>query len=613
MTTATKAPRPRAQADRPKLAEGLDLIGEFEDSGFKEPQYIARRADGQVVQLTQLLYQVAAEADGERDLGDIAERVTEASGRGVSADNVGFLIDKRLRPLGVLAARDGSSPKVGRADPLLALKFRAALVPERLVRAITTVFRPLFWPVVIVLMLAAMVAFDFWLFGNHGIAQSLRTLTYNPILMLMVFGLIALSAAFHECGHATACRYGGATPGVMGAGIYIVWPAFYTDVTDAYRLGKAGRLRTDLGGVYFNVIFSLALAGVYFATGFEPLLLVILIQHMQVIYQFMPFLRLDGYYIISDLTGVPDMFARIKPVLHSLIPGREPDERVTELKPWVRVATTIYVLMLVPALTLTFGLMILHAPRAFATAWDSFFVHIDKASEAFGDGKVLLGLGSCLQMAALVLPAVGFTLTFARIGRRVSTFAWQRSEGKPKTRAVLAVTAAAAIGIVAFTWWPNGEYRPIQPGEKGTLASAVKSLKNVGTGRPALTAERAAELNGAPAQSSRYPKPKDTESQGDGEQGSQKKSTQSPADGKDGNGQDENQDQTQDENSGQDENGQTQTGQQPQSEPQGQTTTPQSGTQTAPQQQPQQTTPSGTPTTPQPQEQPDQAPTSTTP
>ena len=45
----------------------------------------------------------------------------------------------------------------------------------------------------------------------------------------------------------------------MGAGLYIVWPAFYTDVTDAYRLGRGGRLRTDLGGIYFNAIFALAI------------------------------------------------------------------------------------------------------------------------------------------------------------------------------------------------------------------------------------------------------------------------------------------------------------------------------------------------------------------
>jgi putative peptide zinc metalloprotease protein len=601
LTTATEAPA----VDRPKLAEGLDLIGEFEDSGFKEPQYIARRADGQVIQLTQLLYQVSAEADGQRDLEAIAERVSEESGRGVSADNVGFLIEKRLRPLGVLAARDGSSPKLKRGDPLLALKFRAGLIPERVVNGLTSLLRPLFWPPVVVAMLVALVVFDGWLFGNHGIAQSLRSLTYNPVLMLMVFGMIALSAAFHECGHATACRYGGARPGVMGAGIYIVWPAFYTDVTDAYRLNKAGRLRTDLGGVYFNVIFSLATAGAYFATGFEPLLIVILIQHMQAIYQFMPFLRLDGYYIISDLTGVPDMFARIKPVLRSLIPGREPDDRVTELKPWVRVATTIYVVALVPALGLIFGMMILHAPRAFATAYDSFFVQTDRLSSAFGDGKVLVGLGAIVQMAALVLPAVGFALTFSRMGRRMGTFAWQRSEGHPRVRVAYGLTAAAAAVLVAFIWWPNGDYRPIQPGEKGTLASGIGSFKDIPGGRPALTEARAAELHGAPARSPRYPKPKASSTQ-DQPGAPQKNSKDAPANGNS----EDTQDQPQDNSNGQDQ-GQQPQDQQPQDQQQ---TTPAPGTQTTPAQ-PQTTTPGATTTPAQqpPADQPQQPPTTTTP
>jgi putative peptide zinc metalloprotease protein len=180
-----------------------------------------------------------------------------------------------VRPLGVLAGADGSSPELKKVDPLLALKFRAALVPERLVNAITRVFKPLFLPPVIVAVLGGLVALDVWLFAYHGIAQSLREVLYSPVLLMLMLGLVILSAAFHECGHATACAYGGARPGVMGAGLYIVWPAFYTDVTDAYRLGKTGRLRTDLGGVYFNTIFVLLTAGAYFATGYEPLLLII--------------------------------------------------------------------------------------------------------------------------------------------------------------------------------------------------------------------------------------------------------------------------------------------------------------------------------------------------
>ena len=90
---------------------------------------------------------------------------------------------------------------------------------------------------------------------------------------------------FHECGHAAGCRYGGARTGKIGIGIYLVWPAFLTNVTDSYRLSRAGRLRTDLGGLYFNAVFMLALAGIYAATSSEVLLLVIAFTHLEMLEQ----------------------------------------------------------------------------------------------------------------------------------------------------------------------------------------------------------------------------------------------------------------------------------------------------------------------------------------
>ena len=132
------------------------MIGKYEGSGFKEPPYIVRRADGQVIQLAPLLYLIAELADGERTNEEIAAAVSEAIERGVSADNVRQLIEKRLRPLGVIAPADGSEPELHKADPLLALKLRAALVPERVVNAITKVFKPLFFPPVVLAVLAGL-------------------------------------------------------------------------------------------------------------------------------------------------------------------------------------------------------------------------------------------------------------------------------------------------------------------------------------------------------------------------------------------------------------------------------------------------------------------------
>src|SRR5437588_367915 len=492
-----------APTEKPRLARGIDLIGKYEGSGFKDPPYIARRSDGQVIQLAPLLYLIAERANGRRTNEEIAAAVSEAIQRGVSADNVRQLVDERLRPLGVIVPADGSEPELRKADPLLALKLRAALVPERVVNAITKVFKPLFFPPVVVTVLAGLVALDVWLFAYHGVAQSLRQVLYSPALLMLMLGLVVLSAAFHECGHATACAYGGARPGVMGAGLYIVWPAFYTDVTDAYRLGKGARLRTDLGGVYFNVIFMLATAGVYGLTGYEPLLLVIPFMHLEIVHQFLPFIRLDGYYIVSDLTGVPDMFARIRPTLASLIPSRPTSERVTELKTWVRFAVTAYVLIVVPLLLFLFSMMVINAPRILSTAYDSFVVQYHRVQHAFNGGSALNGAIGIFQMLILFLPAIGIVVTFWMLLRRTTRFVWRHSEGKPAARGAYLVAVGALGAGLGYLWWPNGEYRPIQPGEKGTISGALQQFSQVSTGRPSLTKQRQRQLGGAPLLSSR--------------------------------------------------------------------------------------------------------------
>jgi putative peptide zinc metalloprotease protein len=497
-------PRERRRAqrgrrdERPRLAAGIELIGEYEGSGFKEAPYIARRGDGQTIQLTQLLHLVAEECDGSRDHAEIARGVSERFGRKVSAGNVEFLVDRKLRPLGVLAEPDGSSPELEKPVQLLALKFRTALVPERYTHFVTRLFKPLFLAPVVLAVLGALIALDVWVFGIHGIGAGVRAAVYQPWLLLVFFGAIVVATAFHECGHATACAYGGATPGVLGAGIYVVWPVFYCDVTDAYRLGKAGRLRTDLGGIYFNAIFALATAGLYAATGFEPLLLIIVLQNFAILQQLMPLLRLDGYYIVSDLTGVPDILNRVRPILASLVPGREPDAKVAELKPWVRVAVTAYILALIPVMLFALVMMILSAPRVVATAYDSLGVLGDKFSAAWDAGRGVNAAAAGLQMSALVLPVAGMTATSGRLGRRVVGGAWRWSEGDAVRRTALGALLAGGIGLAAFTWWPNGEYKPIQPGEKGTVASAVDAVAAIPTGRPALTHERAVALHGAP-------------------------------------------------------------------------------------------------------------------
>jgi putative peptide zinc metalloprotease protein len=488
-----------ATAPAPRLADGVEMIGEFEDSGFKQAPYIARRRDGQVVQMPEMLFRLAEQIDGKANVEEIATRFSHAIRRQVDGATAQMLIDEQLRPLGIVAPPDGSdSVELDKVDPLLALKFRAALVPDSVVRSVTTVFRPLFLPPVVIAVVAGLIGLDGWLFFVHGISQSVRQTIYDPALMLMLIAGVIVATTFHEIGHATATRYGGAEPGVMGVGIYVVWPAFYTDITDAYRLGKWGRLRADLGGMYFNAVFALLVAGVYALTSFEPLLLLIMLQTFAIIQQALPLLRLDGYYILSDLTGVPDIFLRIRAVLASLIPGRPADKRVTELKSWVRVVVSAYILFIVVFLGVSVLAMVINLPRIIATGYDSAAVRFDAIGPAFSQGGATTGAFDLIQMLFLILPAAGLLYTGVRVGRRVGTGAFSWSAGHPTRQATLGLAGAAAVALAAFSWWPNGEYRPVQPGERGTLAGLFQQIAALPTLRPSLTVQRDRQLGGAP-------------------------------------------------------------------------------------------------------------------
>ena len=101
-------------------------------------------------------------------------------------------------------------------------------------------------------------------------------------------------------------------------------------------------------------------------------------------------------------------------------------------------------------------------------------------------------------MLILLLPAAGLIVTFARAALRVGQGVWKKTEGRDAARAGSVLAAAALLAGIAFMWWPNGDYKPIQPGEKGTIQGALAQFAAVPTGRASLTRERAKQLRGAP-------------------------------------------------------------------------------------------------------------------
>ncbi|WP_457253796.1 hypothetical protein [Pedococcus sp. P5_B7] len=469
------APPPTGGGAAPVRADGVQLLGEVPGSGYRVAPALVRRGDGQAIQLTPLLYAVLEQVDGQRTHAEVAEAMGAALGRQVAEADVETLCDK-LRTLGVLTKADGSEPEVRRSNPLLALRFRYVVSDPEATRRITAPFAWLFAPVVVVVLVAAFFAVCGWVLLHKGLGSATHQAFDQPALLLTVFALTVVSAGFHEFGHAAAARYGGSTPGAMGTGLYLVWPAFYTDVTDSYRLGRAGRVRTDLGGLYFNAIVAVAMFGVWWGTGWDAILLIIATQVLQMVRQLAPLVRFDGYHVLADVTGVPDLYHRIKPTLVGLLPRHWNDPDVKVLKPWARAVVTVWVVVVVPVLLFSLGMMILSFPRVAGTAWASVGRQWARLELQLADGDVLAVLVRVLSIVAIALPVLGVVFIVSRVAKQVVTGTWRATEDRPVRRALAGVLALAVVAGLAWSWWPQpGTYRPIQAYERGTLADGVSS------------------------------------------------------------------------------------------------------------------------------------------
>ena len=134
---------------------------------------------------------------------------------------------------------------------------------------------------------------------------------------LVLYGLcLATVKVFHELGHAyTAARYGCRVP-TMGIAMLVMVPMLYSDTSDAWKL-TSRRQRAAIGAAGMIVECGLA-ALALFAWSFlddgvaRSLAFIVATTSLMVgaAINVSPFMRFDGYYVLSDLLGIPNLHDR---------------------------------------------------------------------------------------------------------------------------------------------------------------------------------------------------------------------------------------------------------------------------------------------------------------
>jgi putative peptide zinc metalloprotease protein len=266
---------------------------------------------------------------------------------------------------------------------------------------------------------------------------------------LLLLPLIILGAVCHEFGHAAALRYGGGRARSIGVGLYLIFPAFYTDTTDSYRLGRWARVRTDLGGFYFHLLFAIGLVAAYLSTGHGFLLLAILLINLDMARQLIPFVRLDGYWLLSDLTGIPDLFTQMGAFMRNAVTLSLGEARkAANLKPWVEKVFLTYALVTIPVLTFLIVFFISRVPGLVENILLSLTVKFDVVVDATRAGdRTSMALG-ITEILLLGLQLFGIAFLLFLQTRRIGGVLWQGVRHPAPL-----VQASSVVGAVALAFF----------------------------------------------------------------------------------------------------------------------------------------------------------------
>jgi putative peptide zinc metalloprotease protein len=147
----------------------------------------------------------------------------------------------------------------------------------------------------------------------------------TPQNLLWMTVAFAVAKVLHEFGHALACKHFGGECHEMGIMLLLFVPCMYCNVTDSWMLaGRWRRIAVSAGGMI--VEFQLAALGV-FVWWFSHLGIIHAIALNTMIvctvgtlfFNGNPLLRYDGYFILVDFLGIPNLWQESRSALKTAL------------------------------------------------------------------------------------------------------------------------------------------------------------------------------------------------------------------------------------------------------------------------------------------------------
>ena len=330
----------------PRLRSGVSIVPFF--SSAKEETYLVLLPDGRSLQTTRRLYELITQLDGSRTTEEIAQNLSGMWNYSIRPTDVRDWIDRYIIPHDLLApAPDLPPPEPSPPSKSPSTK-GIVLIPERLAEPVTRRLRLLFHPLCSLPLLWASALCHGLIYLDLLSGTGTGLFSFIPPPAYLIGYLVAfLSVLFHEFGHLSACQYFHCPHGEIRVGLYLIFPVFYANVSPAWRLKRKARVVVDLAGMYFQLLVTIPVYLLFHLTREPVWLLLFLELDAMILFSLNPFLRFDGYWLCSDLLGVPNLRSRSQLLLRTLwnrlsSSSSMPAPPLLEISPGARFGLTLY-------------------------------------------------------------------------------------------------------------------------------------------------------------------------------------------------------------------------------------------------------------------------------
>jgi putative peptide zinc metalloprotease protein len=197
------------------------------------------------------------------------------------------------------------------------ISFRLPLVkPDpwigNLARAMS--FTQTFWFRLILTLFSLLTGYMVYERRAEVVAQFSNMISWDGAIL---YGIaIAIGHVFHELGHAITTKRLGLRVPTMGVIFIVFWPMAYTDISDVWRLtNKWDRLRIGAAGVIAELKLAVIAAFLWCVVpdgGLKVAIYALWSSALMttLVMNASPLMRFDAYYMLCDLTGIPNLQPR---------------------------------------------------------------------------------------------------------------------------------------------------------------------------------------------------------------------------------------------------------------------------------------------------------------